>query len=345
MPETEPVRPPVMKDVARLAGLSHQTVSRVINGHPNVSQRTREQVEAAIETLGYRRNAIARSLATRRSQTIGVLASDLTQYGPGRTLLGIERAARDAGYFVSIATLREISAEAVSDVVEHFHNQGVDGMAVVVPHPGVLEALDHIDPRLPIVAATSDPRRSGPGATVNQRSGARLAVQHLIQLGHSRIGHLSGPMDWYDALERLEGWRDALREAGLEPGPLLNGDWSADSGYEAGLAHEPGTGVTAIFASNDQMALGLIRALHEQQLEIPRNLSVVGYDDQPEAAHFYPPLTTIRQDFEEVGRQCIAALLESLQPGKTDGRRVVEPLLVVRQSTAAVGPSALTPKQ
>src|SRR4029453_15975566 len=141
--------------------------------------------------------------------------------------------------------------------------------------------------------------------------------------------HLSGPMDWYDALERLEGWRDALRESGMEPGPILNGDWSADSGYGEGLALDPETGVTAIFAANDQMALGLIRALHEQQLEIPRNLSVVGYDDQPEAAHFYPPLTTIRQDFEEVGRQCIAALLESLQPGKTDGRRVLEPLLVV----------------
>jgi DNA-binding LacI/PurR family transcriptional regulator len=152
-------RPPVMKDVAQVAGVSHQTVSRVLNGHPNVSREARERVEAAIAELGYRRNVIARSLATRRSQTVGVLASDLSQYGPARTLLGVETAARDAGYFVSIASLRDVSFEAVKDALDHFYDQGVDGIIVVVPHPRVLEALDRICPGLPIITATSAPQR------------------------------------------------------------------------------------------------------------------------------------------------------------------------------------------
>jgi DNA-binding LacI/PurR family transcriptional regulator len=223
MAGTEFNRPPVMKDVARVAGVSHQTVSRVINDHPNVSAKARQQVEAAITELGYRRNVIARSLATRRSQTIGILTSDLSQFGPARTLLGIERAAREAGYFVSITTLREITFASVAHALDHFGDQGVEGIVVVVPHPALLEALDRMAPRVAVVAATSDTRRSSLGAAVDQRAGARLAVQHLIELGHIRIGHISGPMDWFDAVERLEGWREALTEAGLPPGPLLYG--------------------------------------------------------------------------------------------------------------------------
>ncbi|MBT2513804.1 LacI family DNA-binding transcriptional regulator [Arthrobacter sp. ISL-30] len=326
-----------MKDVARVAGVSHQTVSRVINDHPNVSAKARQQVEAAITELGYRRNVIARSLATRRSQTIGVLTSDLSQFGPARTLLGIERAAREAGHFVSIATLREITFASVAHALDHFWNQGVEGIVVVVPHPGLLEALDRIAPRVAVVAATSDTRRSSLGAAVDQRAGARLAVQHLIELGHTRIGHISGPMDWFDAVERLEGWLEALTEASLPPGPLLYGDWSANSGYAAGLALGREPAATAMFVSNDQMALGLLRALHEQPLRIPQDLSVVGYDDQPEAAYFYPPLTTIRLDFEELGRQCIAALMESQHLEGADSKRFVEPVeprLILRATTA-----------
>ncbi|GAC1450854.1 MAG: LacI family DNA-binding transcriptional regulator [Pseudarthrobacter sp.] len=323
-----------MKDVAKLAGVSHQTVSRVLNGHPNVSAKARERVEAAISELGYRRNSIARTLVTRRSQTIGVLASDLSQYGPARTLLGLEQAARAAGYFVSIATLREITVDSVSDALEHFRDQGVDGIIVIVPHPGILEALDALQPGVPVVAATSDSRRHSPGAAVDQRMGARMAVQHLIDLGHTRIGHVSGPMEWFDAAERVEGWREALADAGLAPGLLLHGDWSADSGYVAGSSLGPTPEVTAMFVANDQMALGLLRALHEQQLVIPRDVSVVGYDDQPEAGHFYPPLTTVRQDFEELGRQCISALLTSLEEGVEGGKRLVEPKLVLRATTA-----------
>lgn len=327
-------RQPVMKDVARVAGVSHQTVSRFLNGHPSVSEDARSRIESAISQLGYRRNLVARSLATRRSQTIGVIASDLSQFGPSHTLLGVESAARDAGYFVSIANLRDASAEAVSDVLDHFHNQGVEGIVVVVPHPGVLKALDTIEPGLPIVTATSAPNRPSPGAALDQRAGARLAVNHLVELGHTKISHLSGPLDWFDALERAEGWREALLDAGLEPGPLFHGDWSASSGYQAGLSYSQDSGITAMFISNDQMALGLLLALHERSIKVPAEISVVGYDDQPEAAFFYPPLTTIKQDFEEFGRQCIASLLEILSSGSSEATRLVEPALVIRATTA-----------
>jgi DNA-binding LacI/PurR family transcriptional regulator len=326
-------RPPVMKDVAKVAGVSHQTVSRVLNGHPNVSQAARERVEAAISELGYRRNGIARSLATRRSQTVGVLASDLSQYGPARTLLGVESAAREAGYFVSIASLRDVSAESVTDAMDHFCDQGVDGVIVVVPHPAVLEALDQIKLDFPVITATSATHRPSPGAAVNQRLGAKLAVEHLIGLGHTCIGHLSGPLDWFDAAERLEGWRETLEEAGLKPGPVLNGDWSADSGYMAGTSILSQNDLTAVFVSNDQMALGLMLALHERSVTIPADISIVAYDDQPEAGYFYPPLTTVRQDFEELGRQCIAVLLESLSSKDENLKRLVEPRMVIRATT------------
>ena len=335
MVTTQSTRPPVMKDVAKIAQVSHQTVSRVLNGHPSVSPEARARVEAAIVKLGYRRNFIARSLVTRQSQTIGVLASDLAQYGPARTLLGIESAARDAGYFVSIATLREISMEAVTDVLNHFFAQNVDGIVVAVPHPGVLEALDRIGPSLPVIAASSARDRPGPGAAVDQRAGARLAVNHLINLGHDKIGHLSGPMDWFDAAERVEGWREAINEAGLVPGPLLDGDWSARAGHEAGMALDVGgaESATAMFVSNDQMALGLLLALHQRQVKVPEDISIVGYDDQPESPFFYPPLTTVRQDFEAVGRHCIAAMLEHLQRNQVL-REFVSPELIIRATTA-----------
>ncbi|MEH0110260.1 LacI family DNA-binding transcriptional regulator [Tersicoccus sp. MR15.9] len=326
-------RAPVMKDVARMAGVSYQTVSRVLNQHPNVSAGARERVEAAIAELGYRPNPAARSLVTRRSQTIGVLASELAQYGPARTLLGLEQAARDVGYFVSIATLRTVTPQAVRDAVDHFGDQGVDGLVVVVPHPGLLEELDRVAPAFPVVAATSDPERLLAGAGVDQRLGARLAVQHLIGLGHTSIGHLAGPFDWYDAAERVAGWRDALAGAGLAADLLVEGDWTAARGYEVGRELAASRAVTAVLVGNDQMALGLLRGVQEAGLRVPEDISVVGFDDQPEAAYFFPPLTTVRQDFEELGRRCIGALLAALDADAQQAPGVVEPRLVVRSTT------------
>ncbi|TLM88034.1 LacI family DNA-binding transcriptional regulator [Pseudarthrobacter sp. NamE5] len=333
-------RMPRLEDVADRAGVSHQTVSRVINNHPNVSKATRAKVEAAIAELGYRRNTAARSLVTRRSQTIGVLASELSQYGPANTLLGVEQAARDAGYFVSIAALREVSREAISDAVSHFMDQAVDGIAVLVPHSDTLTALDEMQLSVPVVAVGSLGNSNVSGAMVDQRRGARLAVEHLITQGHRRIGHVAGPRDWTDGSERAEGWREALGHAGLADDLLLEGDWSAGSGYNLGRKLAADRHATALFVGNDQMALGLLRAFTEAGVRVPRDVSVVGFDDQPESAYFTPPLTTVRQDFEELGRRCMDIMLKEIEAGAAVSSTVVTPELVLRASTAppAAGP-------
>lgn len=324
-----------MEDVARVAGVSHQTVSRVLNAHPNVSPKTRERVEKAIAELGYRRNTAARSLVTRRSQTIGVLGSEMSQYGPSNTLLGVQQAARDAGYFVSIAGLREVTPDTIKDALGHFLDQAVDGIVVVVPHPGTFEVLHEISVPVPLVAVGSSGDERLSGAAVDQRLGARLAVEHLVALGHRKIGHLSGPADWIDAASRIEGWREAMADAGLEASVLVEGDWSAECGYRAGLKLAEERNVTALFAANDQMALGVLRAFHEAGVRVPEDISVVGYDDQPEAAYFIPPLTTVNQDFEELGRRCIQVMLDDLENGTAGTAVVVEPRLIVRSTTSA----------
>ncbi|MFJ6455722.1 LacI family DNA-binding transcriptional regulator [Paenarthrobacter sp. NPDC091669] len=323
-----------MEDVARVAGVSHQTVSRVLNNHPNVSAKTRERVEEAITELGYRRNTAARSLVTRRSQTIGVLGSEMAQYGPSHTLLGVQQAARDAGYFVSVAGLREVTPETIKDAMAHFMDQGVDGIVVTVPHPGTFDVLKDITAQVPLVAVGSIGDEHLTGATVDQRQGAKLAVEHLLSLGHQRIGHLSGPADWIDAAARIDGWQEALVEAGLEPATLIEGDWSAECGYRAGLKIAADRSVTALFVANDQMALGVLRAFNETGVQVPGDISVVGFDDQPESAYFIPPLTTVAQDFEELGQRCIRLLLDRLDGGTTREAATVTPRLVIRATTA-----------
>lgn len=327
-------RMPRLEDVADVAGVSHQTVSRVINNHPNVSKATREKVEAAIAELGYRRNTAARSLVTRRSHTIGVLASELSQYGPANTLLGVEQAARNAGYFVSIAALREVSGAAIADAVSHFLDQAVDGIAVLVPHAETLQALDALNIPVPVMAVGSLGNSQVSGAMVDQRAGARLAVEHLIAQGHRRIGHVSGPAGWTDAAERAEGWREALHAAGLADDLLAEGDWSAGSGYAIGRRLAARRSATALFVGNDQMALGILRAFAEAGVSVPDDVSIVGFDDQPESGYFSPPLTTVRQDFEELGRRCLDVMLKEIEAGAGVSSTVVTPELVPRSSTA-----------
>jgi DNA-binding LacI/PurR family transcriptional regulator len=321
MAKTTKGRMPRLEDVAEVAGVSHQTVSRVINSHPNVSKATREKVEAAISQLGYRRNTAARSLVTRRSQTIGVLASELSQYGPANTLLGVEQAARNAGYFVSIAALREVGGEAISAAVSHFLDQAVDGIAVLVPHAGTLQALAGLDIPVPVVAVGSPGSSSVSGAMVD----------------HRRIGHVAGPPDWIDGAERAEGWREALAAAGLPDDLFMEGDWSAGSGYAVGRRLAAERTATALFVGNDQMALGLLRAFAEAGVRVPDDVSVVGFDDQPESGYFSPPLTTVRQDFEELGRRCMDTMLKEIEAGAPVSSTVVAPGLVARASTAPPG--------
>ncbi|MEV0589531.1 LacI family DNA-binding transcriptional regulator [Nonomuraea sp. NPDC050310] len=325
-----------MSDVARLAGVSHQTVSRVLNEHPNVRADTRARVLDAIDQLGYRRNLVARALVTSRSRTLGVVSFDTTLYGPASTMYGIEQAARAAGYFVSIVSLRSIDAEGVREAIGYLTEQGVDGVVVVAPQRSAARALESLPPGMPAVAVEGTHRANVSVVCIDQIEGARLATKHLLDLGHETVWHVSGPSDWLEAEGRLDGWRSALEEAGRPVPEPLTGDWSPKAGYEAGRRLAAMPGVTAVFAANDQMALGVLRALAEAGVRVPEQISVVGFDDIPEAAYLSPPLTTVRQDFDAVGRHCIEVLLrqiDAIGPG-TYERLVVRPDFVVRASSA-----------
>ncbi len=331
----KPGRPAVMTDVAKLAGVSHQTVSRVLNDSPQVRAETRERVLAAVETLGYRPNAMARGLVSRRSKVLGVVTFDTVLFGPASMMLGIERAARAAGYGVSIATLETVDRPSVLAAVNTLADQGVDGVIVIAPQQTTAAALHSMPRQLVVVAVEAGQDAGLPAAAVDQFEGTRLAVRHLLDLGHRTVWHVSGPAGWLEARDRAEGWRRALEAAGAEIPPLIGGDWSARSGYEAGLVLAAQSGVTAVFAANDQMALGLLRAFAERGIRVPEDVSVVGFDDIPEAAYLTPPLTTMRQDFDEVGRRSMQLLLQLLE-SDTDVPEPppVVPTLVVRESTA-----------
>jgi len=327
----------VMADVAKLAGVSLQTVSRVINDSPHVRADTRERVQDAMRKLEYRPNPVARALVTGRSRTLGVVSFDTTLYGPASTLFGIERAAHEADYFVSIVSLRSLTRSSVISAVERLRDQGVDGILVIAPQDSATQALLHLPEDVPVVAAEAGPDESVPLVAVDQVAGAQLATAHLLELGHSAVWHISGPVDWLEAQDRMNGWRATLDAAGAPAPPVLIGDWSARSGHALGRELAANPDVTAVFVANDQMALGLLRALHEAGRRIPGDISVVGFDDIPEAEFFTPPLTTVRQNFNEMGRRSLLLLLEQIESGVREARReTVPPELIVRASTAAV---------
>jgi DNA-binding LacI/PurR family transcriptional regulator len=324
-----------MADVAELAGVSHQTVSRVLHDSPHVRGDTRERVLAAIRQLDYRPNSLARALATGRSKTLGVVTFDTTLYGPASTLLGITQAAHDAEYAVSVSSVRSLNRSTVLAAIQQLKDQGVDGVAVIAPLQAGVDALRHVRPDFPVVAVEAGPAAAIPVATVDQMAGAAAATRHLLNLGHKTVAHVAGPVDWKEAEERIEGWRSVLELAGARIHPPLRGDWTPRSGYELAETLLGIPGLSAVLVGNDQMALGLLRKLHELGRDVPRHLSVVGFDDIPEAAYFTPPLTTVRQDFAELGRRCLHLLLGRIDGDEVPLRAVVAPELVVRGSTGA----------
>ncbi len=330
-------RPPVMADVARLAGVSHQTVSRVLNEHPNVRPLTRERVLAAIRELAYRPNAAARTLVTRRTHTLGVITADTMLYGPTSMLYGFERAAHDT-YFVSVASLPALDRRSMLDSVDRFLGQGIEGIIVIATQDTAVAALSHVPAEVPLVAVGCGTRASVTSVAIDNMAGAAAATRYLFGLGHQTVYHVAGPSSCLDAKERVDGWRQAVREAGAPEPAVLAGDWSAASGYELGgrLAAQPA--LTAVFCGNDTMALGVVRALTERGLRVPEDISIVGFDDVPEAGFYLPPLTTVRQDFGELGRRALSTLVDRMSGAIPGGRRVrVAPELIVRASAAGPG--------
>ena len=331
----------VMRDVAKLAGVSHQTVSRVLNEHPNVRQETRARVLEAMESLDYRRNLAARTLVTRQSHTLGIIGFETTLFGPASMLYGIEDAARTAGYLVSIATVRNLDHRPVLEAVDRLRQHAVDGIIAIAPKPAVTNGLMQAPAGLYCVAVGGAGEAGAvPTVRIDNAAGARAATRHLLDLGHRTVHHIAGPADWPEAQERVTGWRDALNEAGAPVPPIAPQSWNAETGYEQGQALARDPAVTAVFCANDRIALGVLRALHEAGRKVPEEVSVVGFDDMPDSGYFLPPLTTIRQDFAELGRLSLALLLEHMASNEGDespAHVVVAPELIIRASTARPG--------
>ncbi|MBZ5735470.1 LacI family transcriptional regulator [Nocardioides sp. TRM66260-LWL] len=328
-------RPPTLQDVAARARVSHQTVSRVVNGSGNVRPATEERVRAAIEELGYRQNLSARALAAGRSGLIGAVMFGSGQFGPQQILLSVDRAARAAGYRLATRTAHELVEDEVRACVGELLGYGVEAVVLIAAHDSALrvQSAELGVPVLVLAGDDPDRRPAGPSVGMDNRGGAREATRHLLGLGHGDVAHLAGPPGWSETVQRVLGWQDARAEAGLPPAePLVAGDWSAASGHLAASLVEPGT--TAVFAANDQMAMGLVAGLEGRGRRVPRDVSVVGFDDLPEAPYLRPALTTVRQDFAALGAEALAVLARLLH-GEDAGPTALVPCpLQVRASTA-----------
>ncbi|KQX05505.1 MULTISPECIES: LacI family DNA-binding transcriptional regulator [unclassified Leifsonia] len=335
-PEPQKGRAPSIRDVARLADVSHQTVSRVLNGHPSIRDETRQRVLDAMEALKYRPNRAARALVTSKSRTIGVLSATTGEYGPSSSIAAIEDAAREAGYFVNTANLAASTPAAIVDALKHLVLQDVEGLIVMAPQVRVFDVLAGMALDIPYVSLQSTGQSDHRALAVDQIAGARAATQHLIDLGHAEIVHLAGPQDWIEAEARMRGFLDAIIDADLRTHPPILGDWTADFGYYAGRELSRYRDFSAVFAANDLMAIGLMHAFRDAGLDVPHDVSVVGFDDIPVAQHVSPPLTTVHQEFREVGRRAVALLLSELQGEPASESEEIVPALVVRGSSGPV---------
>jgi DNA-binding LacI/PurR family transcriptional regulator len=322
-----------MADVAKRAGVSVMTVSRVLNGYPQVRPETRNKVEHAIASLGYRANMAARTLAGGRSRILGIVSIEMSYFGPSNTLFGIEAAARTRNHFVNFVTLRQVDEVEMRSAMDHLRDAHADGAIIIAPSREAVEAIATDNLGIPVVVMCGDELPGRSTVAVDQRAGARAATRHLLDLGHRTVHHVRGPRRWIDADAREQGWRDELKARRVSPTRPLLGDWSARSGYQIGQRLASEAGLTAVFVANDQMAVGVLLALAEARVAVPGDVSVVGFDDIPESAYLQPPLTTVRQDFAELGRQGVDLLLSFLDGDETERHIAVPPDLVVRQSS------------
>lgn len=328
-------RGPNMYDVARLAQVSHQTVSRVINNHPNTREETRQRVLQAMADLGYRPNQAARALASSRSRIIGILVSDADLYGPSGMTRAMESAAQSINHFAVSCSINPESEGSVLDGVNHLRQLGVDGVVIITPRTEAVTLARRELGSMPIVMVDSMYRVDELSVSIDNFQGGQLATEHLIGLGHRSIIHIAGPSSWFEATTRASGYAAAMRAHRLTP-RIIEGDWTAESGYEIGItldleAHE----TTAVFAGNDDLALGVLHAFADRSIAVPGDVSVMGYDDIPHAAFWNPPLTTMRQDFAELGERAIRLLVEKIEGRLLLAPETIVPVLIERSSTAA----------
>lgn len=332
---SERARMPSIRDVARLAGVSHQTVSRVLNDHPSIRPETKAKVLDAISVLDYRPNLAARALVTSKSNMLGILSATVGEFGPTSSIVGIEDAAREEGYSVSTLNLSATSPEAIGSALRQLAREQVDGIVVLAPQVRVFHVLRAMASDTPFVSLQSASGSDGVSLSADQVAGARTATEHLIALGHSDIIHLAGPQDWIEAESRMRGYLEALREADLPTFPPIRGDWTADFGYFAGQELARRRDFTAIFVANDQMAIGLMHGFRDAAIRVPEDVSVVGFDDIPVSAHVAPTLTTVHQDFPELGRRAVRLLLAQIRGEDPPVFGSLQTTLRTRESAAA----------
>ncbi|MCA2001904.1 MAG: LacI family transcriptional regulator [Chloroflexi bacterium] len=330
---------PTLRDVAKKAGVSHQTVSRVINGKADVLPETRALVEAAIEEMGYRPNAIARSMARGQTHTLACISPNLTDFTFASVIEGAEIEARQHKYFMlsSSASDPEAFRELLDELVGH---RRVDGLIIINPYAD--RRFEYIPKDFPLVfVGVSAHEKNICSVSLDDEKVAYEATRHLLELGHADIALVTGPMEEDCSQDRAEGYRRALNEAGIpfDKTMVFEGDWSATSGRDALFSFiEQGRAPTAVFAQNDRMALGVMSAAREAGIKVPSQLSVIGVDDMPLSSYFDPPLTTMRQDIPRIGREATRMLLEIVQHKTTQTCDMKLPAeLVIRQSTSRKG--------
>lgn len=330
-----------IKAVAAAAGVSTQTVSRVVNERPDVSPETRKRVQAAIHDLSYRPSALARSLSSQRSYTLGVVTAGLKYIGPSRTLSGIAAAAEEAGYALLLKELPSFVSSNVTPIFQTLLSHHVDGIIWAVPEIGDNHTWVNSSPTdlaVPIVYLTMAPQNNITVVSIDNYRGGRLAMAHLLEQGYQHIGHIAGPLEWWEARQRLAAWQDALHETGRVASAthMAEGNWSSASGavaIEKLFAQYPE--LDAVFVANDQMALGVLHFLSAKGLSIPAAIGLVGFDNLAEAAYFSPALTTIQQAQEAMAKLAVAEIIKIIEADELAPPTsiVLGPTLVVRQSS------------
>ncbi|MBV9804653.1 MAG: LacI family DNA-binding transcriptional regulator [Solirubrobacterales bacterium] len=325
-----------IRDVARAAGVSHQTVSRVINDSPNVSEGTREAVLATISALGFRPNRAARALAGGPVQSVTVLATNTSRYGYAAAIQGVEEATQEIGFGMGFRTLEGIASEDMPAAVE-YAVEPAGALIVIAFDPAGALALECAPSRIPTAAMIQAPPPGvvprQPAVWIDEFAAAKQATEYLLGLGHRTVHHLPIP-SWWGTTPRLAGWNAALQQAGLPVPALLAGGWTAEWGYEAASALTRDRSVTAVLCGNDDIAIGAMRAMHEAGRAVPDDVSIIGFDDVPHARFVCPALTTVRQDFATLGKACFAKLLEGVSArGKVIKRAPPQAELIVRETT------------
>jgi LacI family transcriptional regulator len=338
-----------IRDVAAAAGVSHQTVSRVINYRPDVAEETRQRVWQIIEELNYQPSAIARSLIRQRSFTIGVVTAGLELVGPSRTLSGITEQAEEMGYTLVLKELPHFDTNKIQPLLNSLVARQVDGIIWAVPEIGANRGwLEGPLPNLgtPLIFLTMQARPTVSSVSMDNYRGGRMATEHLLERGYRHIGHISGPLEWWEARQRMAGWKDALRQAGqsVADNQWASGNWFAASGKEAiEVLLDAYPEMDALFVANDQMALGVLQVACQRGLQVPEKLGVVGFDGIPEAGYYWPPLTTIYQDLRQMGCSAVQELGRAIEASQREETPIgpvtlsLEPEMIVRASSAGPG--------